>query len=313
MNRSLPLLAVGGVCLLLGLPTAARAEIMVGESIEWVVADSDWVGVGHLLKAERADGGRFEAATLRVTRTFRGAAAEQMTFLVPSYHGAVASAWLADGQPMLFCLIRSDNPRLKNDGLPAGHGWVLRDHRRQLCAVPLGVHQRQWAQTIAVYSRDFKVLTRPEEVVKRVEQAAAAAPHDRPAKRYIANVPGGTEVFEKLWGGSSVLLIVPADAVLEQAGRDWCHSPDFSTRFEGAKALGHFKNERNIELLQALLQDPGYTTVNQLQPPNGKGKPQMISRFKSYEVRRVAFETLRAFGVPVERPILEEPVMAADR
>src|SRR5262249_40888375 len=156
-------------------------------------------GVGHLVKSERlaGPGGQFEAVTLRVTRTFRGNAAEQLTFVVHNANGPVVKAWLGDGQPMLFCLVRSDHPPYQDRGLPAGVRWVLREKHHRYCAVSLGAQPRQWANTADIYSRDFKVLTRPEEVVKRVEQAAAAAPHDRPAKRFILDVPGGTEVFEK--------------------------------------------------------------------------------------------------------------------
>jgi hypothetical protein len=62
-----------------------RAETARGESIEWVVADSDCVVVGRITKVTAVAGDDkkpFEVATVKVSKTLKGPRKEQVTFLI---------------------------------------------------------------------------------------------------------------------------------------------------------------------------------------------------------------------------------------
>ncbi len=294
MPRTPLILIALGVCAL--VPTAVRSETVVAESIDWAIADSDWVGVGVVIKVEKA--GKFEVVTVRPTRIFKGNAAERLTFALPSYNGPVAKDWQKAGQPMLFCLVSNERGRKKDPGLPADVPWVLRDDGNSFDAFPLAKGLRRLSGTSAVYTRDFKILTEPTALLKRVERIAALHPTGQVPKQHTLDVPWGTELFQKLYAGSSVLLTVPVDADLEVQGRRWCASKEYYNRLTGVRILKHFKNDHNIQLLKSLLRDPGYST--------GDGK-------KRYDVRRFAFETLGEFGVRVARPVLEESDKGKDR
>ena len=87
-------------CGLLAAPPVVRAESVFAESIEWVVADSDRVVVGKVVKVEDKEG--FEVTTVAVTRTFKGAPARRVKFVLRNYNGPCAKGWLKDA------LVRGD-------------------------------------------------------------------------------------------------------------------------------------------------------------------------------------------------------------
>jgi hypothetical protein len=290
MSNSSIFIALAAGTIGLVVPSAGRAEIAIGESIDWVIADSDHVIVGKVIKVENI--AKHEVARVEVTKTLRGKHKPNVTFLLRTYHGIVAKGWLDDSELMLFCLISRGNAKGR-DELPKGYDWVLRDDGNYPSAVPLGKAKRQGPGAIDVYTRDFGVLTEPAAILKHVEAYAKSIPDDWKKKHIVLGAPSESAVYKKLWSGSAVLLIVPVDPQLEIQGRAWCKSNLVETRARGARVLGNFKNETNVALLRSLLQDPGFST--------GDGK-------RRYGVRAAAYDSLRELGVNVERPILEEPL-----
>ncbi len=287
---------------LLALPAAARAEIAGAESIEWVVADSDLVLIGVVSKVEKVAGKKkpFEVATVKVAHTVKGRPADQVTFLLRNYNGPAAEDWLADGTPLLFCLVRRAHARDRGE-LPAGHDWVLRDDGNQHSAVLLGKPRRHWTHTIPAFTREFDVLTEPAAVIKRAKEAARPLPEGREKKPFTLSVPGATAAFRKLYAGSAVYLIVPVDGELERVARLWCCSASFYTRLNGVCALRHFRNEKNIAILKGLLSDPGCSVTTKADSKGGE------RRVRVYRARQLAYETLREFGVKAEPPVVDEP------
>jgi hypothetical protein len=275
--------------LTIAIVPAARAEINFGESIDWVIADSDRVVVGKLVKVENVAG--HEVVTVDVSKTIRGKQEPKATFVLRSYHGAIAKDWLDAGVPMLFFL-RSREHAKDADKLPKCYDWQLRDDGNYPSAVILAKQQGDGSRSLNVFTRDFGMLTDSAAILKYVEAYAKTIPADWKKKKMLLDVPGDTKVFEKLWGGSAVFLSVPVDAQLETLARRWCKSKDIDDRVRGAKILGNFKNDENIKLLKSLLQDPEFHT--------GDG-------MRRYAVRAAAFESLRGFGVDVPRPVLEQP------
>jgi hypothetical protein len=300
--KRLPLSSLLCGVALLGLPAPVSAEIFVGESIEWVTATSDRIVVGKVVKVEvEGEKEPVEVATVAVSRTLKGKHADTVRFTLRRSSGPeVARGWQADGVPMLFFLVGEKDWALRYDG--NGH-----------CAVLLGKSDRDSTHTMPVLTRDFKVLTEPEAILKRVEGAVAATPKDRKPQRHLVNVRGDSEVFTKCWGGSSVLLVVPVDADLEKQARAWCKSPSDEDRWEGAKVLKHFKNDENVRILKSLLDDPAISVSQTYQQVAGQREPTLVSRTKVYYVRAAAYEALRDFGVEVKKPVLEESLKLTDR
>jgi hypothetical protein len=300
----LPVLALGWA---LALPEAARAAIATAESLDWVVADSDRVVMGKVVKVDQAlhkDGTVFEVVTVAVSRTFKGKHAPQARFAMRGYRGLVARNWLADGEPLLFGLVTADRAR-NGDWPPLGARWALRDDGNDFSAVLLGKRKRYWTFTIDVITRDFNIVHEPAAIIKEVEDFLRSLPPGWQKKSLHVSVPGGTPALKKLYAGSAVFLKVPVDPRLERMARQWCRSNRVWLRMEGAGLLGLFKNEENVRILKSLLNDPGYYFTNRDVQIMGTTHPGHV---RVYGARRAAYNVLRGFGVAVEEPHTEEPV-----
>jgi hypothetical protein len=299
MKPSLLALASLAVGTFGSLPTVAKAEIVHGESIDWVVADSERVFLGKVVKVEDVRG--HEVVTVAVSKTFRGKREAEVTFVVPVRGGRAAEGWLKLGVPMVFGLVPRE--RVKNNTLPQDYDWVIRPGIMEHSAVFLGRDESHG--TVAVITRDFDVLKEPDAIVKHIEAYAKTIPPDWKKKALILHVPSETPAFMHLWRRSNVLLTVPADAQMEALGRAWCQDKDVETRARGAQVLGEFKNEANIRILKALLRDPGSDIVS-----GSQSFPKHILRTEDrvFPVRAAAYAALRGFGVEVERPVTTVPL-----
>jgi hypothetical protein len=72
-------------------------------------------------------------------------------------------------------------------------------------------------------------------------------------------------------------------------------------RAEGARALRYFKSDENIASLRKLLADPG--CAYRYPDPKNDNIQERI-----YVVRYQAYQTLKAWGVEVEKPVITEEV-----
>lgn len=313
MNNS-ALFTLLSMCSLLIFPASAHAIIVTGESIEWVLATSDRVVVGKVVKVDRLtgpDNKPYEMATVAISKSLKGRQTDRETFLLevhtlghPPKEHRYGQQWLDEGNPIMFCLVRNDGKRVpfEADKIP----WVFRD------GVLLGKTKHKWTMgCIPVLTRDFDVLTERDSILQYAEQTVTAAPKHWVPRSHTLNVPTKTAVFERLWSRSSVRLVVPVDEKLEVLGQKWCASTDSWERVEGAQILGHFKNEKNIAILKSLLADPtiGESTLYRA---TDKTRAELVYRKNLYVVRKAAFDALREYGVDIDRPVLEELLEGRD-
>src|SRR5262245_42000828 len=94
----------------------AHAIIVTGERMEWVLAKSDRVVVGKVIKVEKiaaAEVFDHDKVTIAISRTLKGETTDRATFVLfdPNDRG-YARHWRDDELPMLFCLVKNDGMRI---------------------------------------------------------------------------------------------------------------------------------------------------------------------------------------------------------
>jgi hypothetical protein len=199
-----------GVGSLLAQPAAALAKINFGESIEWIVVDSDRIVSGTIAKiAPYAPDPRWDVVTVKIDKTFKGTPAETATFLVTPQWGPIAKDWQAVGKPMLFFLVKNEF-KDKNDPL-AKYEWRLREGRLAYATLFLGEVNKDWVETrtMLVFTREYDVLTRSDEITKRVEKVVADTGKSLRRQSYQVEVPWDSPAHKELYSGSTVYLILP--------------------------------------------------------------------------------------------------------
>lgn len=152
---------------------------------------------------------------------------------------------------------------------------------------------------------DFKLLQEAESVLRAAREAA----HRMPARikrihTFDLQVPreivAGTK-WEKYYDtGGCLTLSVPVDQQLEKRAQDYVRSKSFRRRREGTKALMYFKSDENISLVRPLLNDTEITHVD----PAYRDKPAI----RVYGVRNYAYDTMKCWGIDVEKPVIREEV-----
>jgi hypothetical protein len=221
MKPSIGLAALVAPLAFLFLANTAHAEIAIAESIEWVVATSDRVVVGKVIKVTGPDkedppvdkkgfAGPDtkdpQVVTVAIAKTLKGEHADRVTFPV---HRCIplsfAKQWKEEGIPILFCLLENDGKRLPftADRFP----WVLREDGNGADAVLLGKSKHEWTGCIPVLTSNFQVLSRKEVILKYVEQVVKATGNARAKRSRTVDVPY-SPVYRKLWSGSAVRLVV---------------------------------------------------------------------------------------------------------
>jgi hypothetical protein len=314
MRTSLAIIARAGCACLLLLPGKGRAEPVTAESIEWVLATSDRVVVGKVVKVDTVTaetGQNYQAITVAISRTLKGASAERDTFLVPPYVNTdFARQWMDEGVPIVFCAVKTAGPRAPIFASP--FAWVLRDNHNGTDTVLLGKSQHEWTGCIPVLTHEFDVLTDSDKIVNYLEKTVKASPNNKDVRSHQLEVPVDTAVFKRLYFLGTVHLIVPVDEQLEAAGRRWCRSESGRLRAEGAKALGYFNSRENADILRSMLNDPASMRRMACDPEPGQSGSEPGRWTKVYYVRQAAFDSLRKFGAPVNEPILTELLEGQD-
>lgn len=307
MRRTSPTSWLAASLMLLVVPGLAHAEIVIAESIEWVLATSERVVVGKVVKADKVfddDRQKCLVLTVAVSKTLKGQHSDRVTFVLPSYISTdYGKQWLDEGIPIVFCLTLNDGTRVSLS--PHMFPWVARETGNGSDTILLGKSKHFWTGCEPVLTREFSVLTEPDAILKFLDKTLQAqAGSDRP-RGHMLLVPGGTPVFKRLWSRSAVFLFVPVDEALEALGARWCKADSPYKRDQGAKILGYFKSDRNIALLKGLLDDPSTSESTLSRLPMGKTEFELIYRKTIYYVRQAAYDSLRAHGVQVEQPVLE--------
>lgn len=147
-----------------------------------------------------------------------------------------------------------------------------------------------------VFMVDFTVLHKPDMVVQAAREIISRVPSNvRQLHTFRLMIP--QEVLAETKLGPYGQLIVPVDEQLQKRAIGLLRSKSYTRRSEAAKILRYFKSDANIARLRELLEDSGYS-----QQMDDAGTSS-----KYYGVRDDAYQTLKAWGIDVERPVIVIP------
>ena len=132
MKRTSALAAWFGCTFIFLVSASTHAEIVIAESTEWVLATSDRVLIGTVIKVDSVtdrENQECQVVTIAISKTLKGTHKERETFLLyPYIYKDYAKQWKDEGIPIIFCLIKNDGKRIS---VPADKfAWVLRDNGR---------------------------------------------------------------------------------------------------------------------------------------------------------------------------------------
>lgn len=189
---------------------------------------------------------------------------------------------------------------------------VLSDWKGDCCRLLIAVRQEGTEIQTSVIDLDdeaLAVLTARETLLQDRDDVI------RVAKETVSRMPGNVKRFhtfqrevpreviaETRWAEyHGVTISVPVDDGLEQWAREAIQSEHVLRRVEGVRALRYFRSEETIALLKPLLKDPGWAILHHAQENEGR-------EVRRYLVRREAYRVLKAWGVDVGRPVVEETI-----
>ena len=152
-----------------------------------------------------------------------------------------------------------------------------------------------------VFMADFTILHKPDTVVQAAREIISRVPPNvRQLHTFRLMIPREVLVETKLRPYGQ--LIVPIDEQLKKRAIGFLKSKSYSKRSEAAKILRYFKSDANIDCLRTLLEDTGYSQL----------MADDRTRSKYYGVRDDAYQTLKFWGIEVERPVIVEPDSGQD-
>ncbi|OIO05209.1 MAG: hypothetical protein AUJ52_14090 [Elusimicrobia bacterium CG1_02_63_36] len=278
----------GLVCAALLAAVPARAKSVVGESLEWLAVSRLEIGEYKLVEAkDRADpGARWTQRRFLLKRKSRikGDPPKNVGFA-----RSVALKTPKPGRGRRF-LVFFDH-----------HGGVdfVIDLERPGDTAP-------WERAFGL---DFSEIRGRRNILKTLKRRIAYHEETRwPAvdrQRYVNGKPGSgyikdevpfnSEAHDKLFGGSSVYLVVPADSFREKELLDAVRDSETAVRARAAWRLANYHNARTETVLRELLSDPGTRVMTTR--VDGNTRERVV-----YPVRQAAYRALTAMGVRVEKP-----------
>ncbi|OAI54969.1 hypothetical protein AYO44_13850 [Planctomycetaceae bacterium SCGC AG-212-F19] len=292
MSRSPIGAVILGLFLISVLP--ARSAIVVVESLDWVIADSDLVVYGKLVENKRVRDKQkiiWSTVTVEVIDTLKGDKPEKLQFIVAhdSEPPSDRVAELVDQKTeTLICLVKSERYKSKGEDY-ATVPWALRQSQLQIDHTLIDLSDKSGALVVPM---DARLLNRKDDILKAAKAAGSASPAGGKLPTQARfRAPASSEPVRKLAAGDAVWIFAPLTPRLEEQGKEWLKTKEIDYRTEGVRLLRSFKSEANETLLKDLLKDS-----------------QTISdgKVKRYPVRQAAYEVLREWKVDVPRPVLEE-------
>lgn len=282
--------SVAFALLSMGAAALPPAEIRGGESIEWLVYDSDIIVSGSVHASKTVEGPRgykFAQVTLKISEAFKGKVGAEIEFLVQDWQ-RVPSRCRGGEVEMLVFLVESKRYEESYGGkLPST--WALR-------GLEQGVIPLDDKPEMGIFDTDFREHLKRADILASTRQAVRAMQKEKP-KPVRVEPPWDSGVQKRLYSGSTVYLVVPADGNVEKKATAWVRSQDMQQRVDAVRILEHLKSTGNVELLKPLLADPGFLTVTEAND----------SKRKRYRVREEAYRVLTAWKVDVKKPVVEEP------
>jgi len=204
------------ILLFLAATFLARAELMVGASLEWLADTSADVGVFQVTKSHQKTDSEFEL-TFRLQKALKGNAPQVAT----------SSYWVRLPKG-------SDLPTVDPDDCfllffkPNDQDFLHVAHLINLSTV-----QNGGMESVAINSK-FETLTEEAQILKVVKQRINAFPkatttkwQEYPDSRFDVEVPTDSPAFKVLFGGSTCYLLVPDDLKTEKQKKP--NKPEMAT------------------------------------------------------------------------------------
>ncbi len=261
-----------GVALLISVPAHAQPVFGSAESLECMVANADLVVVGKVVEfdaGEKADDRGARPVTIAVEETLKGEHRDRLRVRLAHPVSALAD-W-----------------RVRSSRLLVARG-----------VAPIATRVIDLVDSeLAVFRANFTLLRKPEPVIRIAKEAVRRLPGVKQIDTFGLVVPAEAVAGTKWAKYHATTLLVPVDERLEQRAHESIRSKDYSKREEGARALRYFKSDENIARVKALLDDPGWAYLWRAEENDGV-------EVRIHGVRREAYETLKYWGVNVERPTI---------
>lgn len=202
------------VIILLVLTNSARAEIMVGVSLEWLADTSTSIGLFQVSESQRKTDNEFEL-TFRLYESLKGDAPES----------AKSRHWVR---------VRRDTTL---PTIEIGDSFLLffklneKESLRIDFQINLSDLQNGGINSVAIKS-NFEVLTEETQILELVRQRIESHPNatimkwnEYPDSRFDVEVPREAPAFKVLFGKSACYLLVPDDLKPEKPNKADISSP----------------------------------------------------------------------------------------
>jgi hypothetical protein len=180
---------------------AARAEIIVADSLEWMTVDAALIVKGRVSGWKDTKGPGdvvYRDVTVKVEETLKGKkGARALTVRLRLFKGDEAGTdWQRTGRPYLFFLRQGT----KDEGEGLTGKWLPRG----TASAPRAIDLRE---PEGAYGADLKLLTDAKVILARVKQFAKHTPDTMGRQR--REVDYDSPVHAKIFAGSSCFLNVP--------------------------------------------------------------------------------------------------------
>jgi len=257
----------------------AHAEIVVGDSLDWLVVSHDHVATTKVIRIEVPipTSSAWMERTIVVQRetSLKGTPPEHSQF---SRRVAEREAQLPIGTE--FLVFFKDTTQIDyaiNLSSPPAKGW----------------HE-------VALSMDFNVLKTKKVIIDTVQARLAKLEHERPSGFLRLAVPTDKPAYMALWSGSACFLNVPADSEFKTKFMEELRSPDVKSRATAAYWLAKYPGQDVVGALKPLLKDPGTDVMQTFK--NNRRQDITI-----YPVRQAAYKTLTTWGIEVPQPAGYDP------
>ncbi len=198
--------AIVFICLLISL-CSLKAEINVGNSVEWLCADAELIAVGTLTSYTKSPTDNFMfVCTFESTEVLFGTSSSPLVFAMHYLAEDSLKKYALQKIPMLvFLKENKTNPKSKETKAP----WNMMEVYN---ALPAFVNLTT-PQQLLIKATDFKVLASSEKIIPYCRQvlkkiAEAQIMGETVFQNYL-QIPYQTIAFNLLYSGSSCYLYVP--------------------------------------------------------------------------------------------------------
>lgn len=220
--------AVALVSLLGASPPRARAEIAIGESVEWLTASAKWVLVGRITSVRDVDprgqgkNADLQLLAVQVTGVLKGPLALGKVCVAVRQSGLKDAQVLRQKRTELVFFLGQTVQATSFEGLTCNL-WPLRGGDALPAILPLDSPGKR-----LLSASSWKVLRRRADVLQAVRDTARRLASTRagagagaaksgstglgvtmPLAKHYLEVPFSSEVHQVLYGGSACYLIVP--------------------------------------------------------------------------------------------------------